>query len=829
MTSFPLQVVLDGSQTVVERRRIQGELGQLERDARELSRRSAETLKRSYSNALDTIRTRARDTRADLRGLAQRVRTEGLRDAREALGRVRERSREVRQELRNLAQQVRTEGLERVNATLGQTERRTRRLGGLFQTVFVGASVLGLARAFARTSDAATNVENRLRLVTDTSEELAATQERLFRISTETRVAFDATATVFTRLAQSSDELGRSNSELLDFTRSLNQAIALSGATAEESRNGLIQLSQGLAAGALRGDELRSVLEQLPGVARVIAQGLDVTVGELRELGEQGAITADSIIDAFARASGQLESDFATTVPKIGQAFTNLGTSLTQTIDKFNEITGVAQFFARTIEGLAVVLQNNLADGLADIDVLTDSTDGLREAAANTQREINQLLERAGDAALSAAQAERLELLQNRLAATQSELRNFSSETIAAAAAEKEADLAAKAREETLARQEQLLKDVLRPQQEFAQRLQDLEALARQGKLTLDEYNAALLATRQPGPQSGADAFQEELDGLLKLNEELEIQANNIGNIRDLKLLDLELTRRGFDLSAEGNEEQQRQLIEAVTAQNRLREQIQKRAETERELAQITAQRANRREALVEELTLTNQVTEAARELLQLRIEESELVPQIDQAFNDLRIRQLEASNELGDGFERAIRKIRNEAQDLASVGESVVDAFANRATDAITEFVTTGQLNFREFTQSLLADITRIIARLLVVQAIQAATNGLFNSGENLGNSLATRQSGGPAPAGQPLIVGERRPEVFVPTQGGTIVPSVPQALAASAPQQQNLNVAISDSNERFGEFLEEEEGGDKVFIQLGRRRDELRRLVFG
>ncbi len=106
--------------------------------------------------------------------------------------------------------------------------------------------------------------------------------------------------------------------------------MAISGASAQEASAGLIQLSQGLASGTLRGDELRSVLEQLPKVADVIAQSLGITRGELRTFGEQGLITAEQVTTAFLEAGDELDRQFKQTAPTLGQAVVGLQNSFVE-------------------------------------------------------------------------------------------------------------------------------------------------------------------------------------------------------------------------------------------------------------------------------------------------------------------------------------------------------------------------------------------------------------------------------------------------------------------------------------------------------------------
>lgn len=244
-------------------------------------------------------------------------------------------------------------GSRRVRDELKKTEDSADKLRATIRRTFAGIGIGLLVRELTQAADAYTNLQNRIRTVTESEQELADVTAQIFQIANDTRSAFDATAEVYARTALAAKDLGISQQDTLAFTKSLNQAVALSGASAEEARAGLIQLSQGLASGALRGDELRSVLEQLPVVADVIAKSLGVTRGELREMGAEGKITADIILRAFEQAREELDERFGKSVPTIGQSFTVLRNNLVQTVGEFDQAVGASGVFAQLIVFIA--------------------------------------------------------------------------------------------------------------------------------------------------------------------------------------------------------------------------------------------------------------------------------------------------------------------------------------------------------------------------------------------------------------------------------------------------------------------------------------------
>lgn len=237
-------------------------------------------------------------------------------------------------------------GFQTVERGLGRIENRARNV----RAELSGFRILGLAiigRQIQSLADEFSTLQNRIRFVTNSEAELAVVTEKLLALSNDTRSSFANNTQLFTRLAVSSRELGFSFKELLQFTTSLNKTIALSGATTKEAGGALIQLSQGLASGALRGDELRSVLEQLPAVADVIARKFDTTRGSLRSLGQQGRLTSREIIQGFLDQGEAIDKSFAKSVPTLRQALEVLRNQIVNFIGQTDRSGGVTSKFAQ--------------------------------------------------------------------------------------------------------------------------------------------------------------------------------------------------------------------------------------------------------------------------------------------------------------------------------------------------------------------------------------------------------------------------------------------------------------------------------------------------
>ncbi len=201
------------------------------------------------------------------------------------------------------------------------------------------AGILG-AREVIRYADAWENAGNQLRQVTRSTEELERIQSSLMGVANETRSAFEPTANLYSRLARATTEMGLSQQELIGLTRTINQSFAVSGATAAEAGAAITQLSQGLAAGALRGDEFNSVSEQAPGIMRAIAESLDMTIGDLRAFAAEGGITAEIVVEALQGASDTIESQFSRAVETFGQKITIARNNMLQFVGASDSVDG---------------------------------------------------------------------------------------------------------------------------------------------------------------------------------------------------------------------------------------------------------------------------------------------------------------------------------------------------------------------------------------------------------------------------------------------------------------------------------------------------------
>jgi tape measure domain-containing protein len=228
------------------------------------------------------------------------------------------------------------------------------------------ASVLYLAREYVQMADAVSQVESRLRLVTSSSSALAGVQKDLYQIAQQSRVNYVELAGTYSAIARSANELGISQNRILGVTKTISQALTISGASASAANAALIQLSQGLASGTLRGEELNSVMEQTPRLAQAIAQGMGVSIGELRKLGAEGKITGEAVMLALEQSASSVESEFKRVTPTVSNSITEMTNALTNMVGQMDKATGSSGILAKGIseaskgiDSLAEVISRN--------------------------------------------------------------------------------------------------------------------------------------------------------------------------------------------------------------------------------------------------------------------------------------------------------------------------------------------------------------------------------------------------------------------------------------------------------------------------------------
>lgn len=178
---------------------------------------------------------------------------------------------------------------------LGYTEEAQASTSGLMSTIKnLASAYLGFqgVKKMVELSDATTSITARLDMMNDGLQTTAELNDMIFQSAQRSRGSYLETANLVTQLGSMAGDAFSSSQEIVAFAELLNKQLVISGANGASASAAIFQLQQALASGVLRGEELNSVLEQAPVITQTIADYLGVSIGELRELGSEGAITA---------------------------------------------------------------------------------------------------------------------------------------------------------------------------------------------------------------------------------------------------------------------------------------------------------------------------------------------------------------------------------------------------------------------------------------------------------------------------------------------------------------------------------------------------------
>lgn len=234
----------------------------------------------------------------------------------------------------------------------------TRQLAGYIAgVVTVGAAISKM--------DAYTGMQNRLKLVTNSQAELNTAMNSTFAIAQKTASSWDSVIQVYQRFSDNAKTLKIDMAKTAELTETVSKAVAISGTSTQAAEAALTQFGQALASGVLRGEELNSILEQTPALAKAIAQGMGITVGQLRSVAAEGKITGEVLVDALTKSKKSVDELFAKTDVTIGQSLQLLSNEVTKFTGEAGQSSGAANLLAGSIK----LLSENLSS-LADAAVV---------------------------------------------------------------------------------------------------------------------------------------------------------------------------------------------------------------------------------------------------------------------------------------------------------------------------------------------------------------------------------------------------------------------------------------------------------------------------
>lgn len=240
-------------------------------------------------------------------------------------------------------------GFDNTTKAVTNTDRSMSKLSRVAVSLAAALSV----EKVAQYADAWATVSNKLANSVRPGEQLAEVTERVFNITQQTRSSLDATASLYARLERATRQYGTSANDLARLTTIINKGFVVSGATAQEAENAIIQLSQGLASGALRGEEFNSVNEQGNRLIVALADSLGVSTGKMRELAAQGKLTTDVVVNGLLSQGAQIGDEFAKTTTTISQAIQVAGNNITKFFGENASVKAGVSIFNDAVIGLS--------------------------------------------------------------------------------------------------------------------------------------------------------------------------------------------------------------------------------------------------------------------------------------------------------------------------------------------------------------------------------------------------------------------------------------------------------------------------------------------
>jgi len=560
-----------------------------------------------------------------------------------------------------------------------------------------------------------------LRSVTGSTEEYNKALQNVKTLADSSRSSLSATADLYASLTIASEDLALSQDEVAKITDTFSKTLKISGAETGAAAGAMIQFGQALAAGVLRGDEFNSINETNSKFMGEFADILGVTRGELRKMAEQGLLTADIVADAAQIMNKSINEDFGKTLPTISESFQGITNEVTYLIGEIEAKTGVFETLSNLIR--------KIADNLEVVIPLLAAAFGAAAAARlMTFVQGMQILQK-------------VQKGFNKILTTEITLRSIINTLTGAGFAKVAA--AGAVGIGVYAGLNALLEDTVENTQELAGIDPNFvgpgeDPVRRKERLELERKKAAEA-----------------------LREKLRLQAEENKKNAELQRQEEERTRiiKRNLATAKAITEETRANIENFVKSMELETEMlglsEKQKEAKREIADIEAER----EETLAEIKGLEFDKDAAKDA-ELRAEkEKEINDLYDEQIERIQILRGEyekMSTSFGVGFKEAFANFTEMVEDEAAYAQRLFDTMANGFTDAITNFVETGKLSFKDLFKTLMMEIIKMQANRLFL-ALFDPTGGLLT---NLFAGFFAQ--GGSIPAGKFGIAGEAGPEII-------------------------------------------------------------------
>ncbi|EGK9122596.1 tape measure protein [Escherichia coli] len=216
--------------------------------------------------------------------------------------------------------------------------------------------VVDWGKAFLVAADNMSQLNARIERLTGSAASASQTMQNLMRISSATGGSLLDTAKLWETLSTALRDTGATNGQIIQLTETLQKIGRIGGSSSEEMANALRQFGQSISSGTVRAEEFNSILEQMPELARQIAAGMGVSIGELRQLMLDGKLTAEDALNAIQKQTGSVNAEFEKLPRTLSQANTALTNSFLSMIDSVNQATGASTGLVAVIDSMTAAL-----------------------------------------------------------------------------------------------------------------------------------------------------------------------------------------------------------------------------------------------------------------------------------------------------------------------------------------------------------------------------------------------------------------------------------------------------------------------------------------
>lgn len=667
------------------------------------------------------------------------------------------------------------------------------------------------ARQILQTVNTYQSLQNSLRVVTDSTDELVAANERLFQISQETRQPLEATTQLFSRASIAAKELGASQEQLFNLVEITGQALAVQGGAASESSGALRQLSQAFSSGIVRAEEFNSILEGAFPLAQAAARGIDEaagSVGKLRNLVVEGEITSREFFEAILKGGEELGDQFANTEVTVGQALTTIKNSFIVLVGTAFEASGASQALATGLVGVADALGDLTSAFQGTLGPEEEVSSGLKLLISVALVAVN-TLGVLGDSLFTTITTP-FEVAGRAIGGTAAALVAFARGDFSEAAAIM-GEVSADAADTTIQNFTELREAMISDTSETIEALVELwDAGARDIGTALESAAAGADGTAGPtiSPEISAEA-QKLSDSLDALAESVKRQVDPLFVFeQELEKLDeLLLTSRISEEQFAAALAMTSATFAAATPEGQAYNDMLAEGQTITEAALLPAEEyaatVNRLAQLLDggfisQETFNRSVEESAERLKEATDSSSELSGFLEQtSIQAARNIQSAFADFLFDPFDAG----------LSGLVSNFADALKRMAAEALSQQILSGILNFAT-----------------------GGTSGAFSAiAGAAGGAITARATGGPLVAGQASMVNERGQEAFVPREAGQVVSNRELRQGQGAAPQVNVPVQITNITDpsAIPAAMESAQGEKAILNVIQQNPDSIRRAL--